>query len=398
MSGESDRAKSALVIVFKNLIRDPRVRRQIDWLISEGWVVDTLAMGQRPDVPLRDHFAMTALPRGFRSLIGLALIHLLPYRWRFRVLATNRFPQEVKRRVRDNEYDLLLFNDTHLLGWLGDKETFPDNRVKAHIHIDLHEWFMPSMRPETRGRILMNGYYRWTRQFIGHPLVTSRSVAAGMGQKYAEEFGIPRPEMVRNCPPFVDQSPSAVAPDRIELVHHGVATWRRGIKEMIDAMRLVDDRFTLTFMLVGEERILDEVRDYARDIPDRVRFAPPVPMTELGQEINKYDAEIVFNPPRTENSLFALPNKFFEAIQGRLATIIGPSPSMVEIVEESGNGVVASDWSAEALARAINSLTPAKVKSMKEASHQIAPLHSAETEKGSFFDSFERSDFRPAQG
>jgi glycosyltransferase involved in cell wall biosynthesis len=389
--------KNVLLVVLSNVASDPRVRRQISWLHSEGWTVDTLGLGDKPNVPMRDHFSMAERSRFSRSLVGLGLTHLLPYRARFWALSERLFPREATRRIRAREYDLIIFNDTHLIPWMKNKKTFPLDSPVAHIHLDIHEYFPHNIPKGTRGRFLMNGFYRWGRKMIGYPLVASRLVAGGTADLYISEFNIPRPVLVRNCPPYVEQQPTPVNPDRIELVHHGIAAWLRGFREMVDAMRLVDDRFVLTFMLSGNQQTIAELKEYASDQKDRIRIVPPVPMDKLSAEVNKYDVEVMFFPPTTQNLVYTLPNKMFEAIQGRLAVAIGPTALMAELVEESGNGVIAKDWSPEALAAAINSLTPEKIVKMKDASHRIAPLHNAEKEKEMFFKSFNNPNFDLAQ-
>src|SRR5690554_1101020 len=225
--------KTALIIVRTNVGRDPRVRRQLDWLASEGWVVDTLGLGEHPGPPARDHFGMSEKSRWFRSKIALGLVHLLPYKQRFHALSIRRMPGEAIARVKRGEYDLIVFNDTHLTPWLGDSDTFGETH-RAHIHLDLHEYFPAELPSSTRGRVLLNGYYKWGRNFIAHPLIDTRSVAAPTSERYAAEFNIPLAMLVRNCPPYVQQNPSPIDPNRIELIHHGVAAWRRGFKEMAE--------------------------------------------------------------------------------------------------------------------------------------------------------------------
>ncbi len=377
--------KKALVVVLTDVSNDPRVRRQIDWLLSEGWTVDSLGLGTKPNVPIRDHFALKASPAWTKTFLGLAAIHsLLPYRARFWTLAESRFPKEVVSRVRGGEYDLIILNDTHLIPWLTNKKTFPPDAATAHVHIDLHEYFSAELSPDTRGRFLLEGYHRWGRAQIANPVVASRSVAGGTAELYMEEFDIPHPVLVRNCPPFIQQSPSTVNPRRMELIHHGIAGWARGFKQMVDAMRLVDERFVLTFMLAGSERVIAELRAYASDLPERIKFVPPVPMVDLAAEVNKYDVEVMFFPPTTINLELTLPNKLFEAVQGRLGVVIGPTKMMVQVVEECGNGLVTPDWSAEALASTINSLTAEEIVRMKDASHAAAPIFNAEAEKANF--------------
>jgi glycosyltransferase involved in cell wall biosynthesis len=389
MASPSDHAKKALVVVLADVENDPRVRRQIEWLTSEGWTVDSLGRGVHPTPKVRNHYAMAAPPRWTKTFLGLGLIHtLLPYRARFRVQAESLFPDEVSERVRSGEYDVVILNDTHLLPWLSNRSTFPTDARVAHVHIDLHEWFSADVPAGTRGTFLLQGYHRWTRNHIVHPLVDTRSVAGGTAELYVEEFGVDHPILVRNAPPFEDLEPTPVDPAHIRLIHHGLAAWPRGFRQMVDAMRLVDERFSLTFMLAGSQKVIAELGEYIADQSDRISIVPPAAMVDLARTINPYDVEVMFFPPVTRNLETTLPNKLFEAVQGRLAVVIGPTKMMVQVVEEYGNGLVSPGWSPEELAATINQLTGDDVTRMKAISHTMAPLLSAENEKKAFFRSF----------
>jgi hypothetical protein len=63
-------------------------------------------------------------------------------------------------------------------------------------------------------------------------------------------------------------------------------------------------------------------------VSKRVIFHKPVPTKEISANVNRYDIALVVIPPITENELHALPNKFLESIQGRLAIVTGPNPRM----------------------------------------------------------------------
>src|SRR5690554_1163750 len=89
----------ALVISQSDLPSDPRVTRQIEWLTSEGWTVDSLGLGDKP-AGVRDHFAMTPAPAWTRSALAKTFIHLaLPFRVRFRVLSESRLSAEAAERI-----------------------------------------------------------------------------------------------------------------------------------------------------------------------------------------------------------------------------------------------------------------------------------------------------------
>src|SRR5205823_126992 len=141
-----------------------------------------------------------------------------------------------------------------------------------------------------------------------------------------------RATVVRNAPPFADLQPSEVH-EPIRILHHGAALRGRGLEEMLRVADLLDDRFTLDFVLVEHTPgFRDALIDRAKDNP-RVRFPPPVPMRELVTLANGYDIGLYLLRPSNFNQLHALPNKFFEFIQGRLALAIGPSPEMAHLVE-----------------------------------------------------------------
>src|SRR5690554_3017100 len=67
----SEAGKKALVVVLTEVASDPRVRRQIDWLSSEGWIVDSLGLGESPPVRMREHFTIAPRKAWTKSFLGL---------------------------------------------------------------------------------------------------------------------------------------------------------------------------------------------------------------------------------------------------------------------------------------------------------------------------------------
>jgi hypothetical protein len=141
---------------------------------------------------------------------------------------------------------------------------------------------------------------------------------------------------------------------------------------MIEMMRYLDERFTLDFMLVETDPVyMAELREMAREDP-RVGFVDPVPMPEICRRLNQYDVGIYLLPPVNFNHEHALPNKFFEFIQARLAVATGPSPEMARIVEKYSLGVVADSFEPRALAEALEHLTDDSIAGYKRASSRAA--------------------------
>ena len=374
---------AALVISYSEIITDPRVRRQVDWLTSAGWVVDSLGLGPHPTSDVRDHFTIAAPPSWLKSRVRTAAVYrLLRGRRRFRAILGDRIPVEISRRVADGLYGAVVFNEFEFTPWVADDAVFTPAARRARIHLDMHEYREPGRRGGTLWHRVTASYYRWVRRFIAHPAFTSRStVATAIAALYEGEFSIPPMSIIRNIPPYVDQSPSTVDSHRIKMLFHGLASWERGWDQILGALRILDDRFTMTFMLMPNERVIDELRSKIGDeFGNRVQIVPPAPMREIAARINEYDLEVVFYPPVSTNVELALPNKVFEAIQGRLGLVIGESPMLADVVRRYGNGVIVRGWTSEALAAALASLDAAGVARLKAASDAAAKELNASAE------------------
>jgi glycosyltransferase involved in cell wall biosynthesis len=385
----SQKNRRVLIIVKSPITRDPRVRRQIEWMIQDDWSVDTVGPVGHHVPGVDTHFGVNHAPAWTRSQrIAPLMYALVPHGLLFRYLLENRIPKTVKQRISGNHYDLVLFNDHHFLPWIRTPAVFTSDVVRRGIHLDMHEYVAPTVRSGSWVHSLAARYNDWVRSFIGDARFASRSaVASGISHLYASEFNIPPLAVVRSAPVYVEQTPSVVDTNVIELLYHGAAHDNRGIPELLEAMETLSDRFRLTLILVGDESKSAEYRHRAESKNLRVSFAPPVPVDEITMYINKFDVEVMFFPPRTRNLEFALPNKLFEALQGRLALAMGESSMMTEVVAEYSNGVIAPGWTANDLAQTLELLTAESVTAMKANSDRAAREISAETERAAFFES-----------
>jgi glycosyltransferase involved in cell wall biosynthesis len=78
-----------------------------------------------------------------------------------------------------------------------------------------------------------------------------------------------------------------------------------------------------------------------------------------------YDIAILSIYPSNLNYAHCLPNKLYQFIQSRLPIVCGPTPAIAAIVRDYQIGVVADDFSAAALAAALQSLTPLLLEQMR---------------------------------
>lgn len=341
---------------------DARVGKQIRWLEAAGYRVDVLS--RRPEHPDATGRALViGEPRRRIDFIANAF---LPYTLRFRRGYLQYIPVD---ELAGQSYDLVYINDHHLLPWA---VTAIPSLTTGEAVLDLHELYSENGTGLVH-RLLIGPYDDWLLRYIDSPVFTRRmTVAEGIADIYRDEYHVPRPAVIRNVAPFEPLTPSPVDPDDIVLVHHGLAAVERGIDVMLDAALLLEPRFRLVLMVIGDEATMSRLRAHPAVTSGRASLREPVPVNEVARTVNEYDLEVIFFPHRFPNNKYALPNKFFEAVQGRLGIVIGDSPEMVGLVRENGLGTVVDGWEAADLARVVNALTADEVTRMKAAADRAA--------------------------
>ncbi len=376
MPAPSDDRRPRALVASHVPVSDSRPSKQIRWLESAGFEVDVLTRGQGHPSATGRFFEI-----GFPPLVArLAAYALLPNRQRFRFMIDSQIPSAVIPSP-DAKYDVVVVHDLELLPWF---VAHAAELTDGPVLLDLHEFFGSQGLGFTY-RVLFARYHRWLLGFVADPAFTVRTtVADGIADLYVSTMGIARPTVIRNTPPFADLQPTRRDDGRILLVHHGRADLGRGLEMMLDAVMQLDARFVLVLMLVGDDRELAHFRRHPAVAEGRVEFRDPVAVDEVPAALNDCDLEIIFFPPKTENLRFVLPNKLFEAIQGRLGLVIGASVEMVKVVEHAGDGVVVPEWTVESLAATIAPIDAADVERFKAGSHAVAHEYSAEHERTVF--------------
>ena len=341
---------------------DARVSNQIRWLEGAGYTVDILSRGpEHPDAT------------GLRFTIGeltqrskLIFWALTPPPIRFRNTVERFLPLH---ELEGQKYDIVLVNDHHLLPWV--VKAAPA-LAKGPVILDLHEVYSGNGTTLTY-KLVIAPYDDWLLTFITSKVFTKLlTVAEGIADLYRDRYGVQRPGVIRNVAPYEDLKPSKVDPENIRLEHHGYASVERGIDIMLDASLLLEPRFTFVLMLLGDEAELDSIRKHPAVLAGRAELRVPVQVTEVARAVNDCDLEVIFFPPRFANNTYALPNKFFESIQGRLGIVIGDSPEIAPFIREHGFGLIIDGWEAKDLADAVNKLTVDDITAMKKAAHAAA--------------------------
>lgn len=354
---------SVLILSFEEIGIDPRVMKQVRRLVSE-FDVTTCAPGPSPH-PEVDHVELGPEFEQHRGRIGNLIDDLARERewfaWSYRHLIA---VQQVEQRLRGRRFDAAIANDAATVGVA--------NRVVGaeRVHADLHEFF-PGLPAEDSaiGRRQVR-YWTWLIREHAAKSRSSTTVGAEIAKRYLD-FGL-QPEVATNAPPFQQL---AVRPTTrpIRIVHAGNPFRERGLAEIMRAVAAVPAELTLDLYLTHyaptDRAYLEEL---AESLGPRITIRDPASQAELVATLNQYDVGIHVLPPTSENNALALPNKFFDFVQARLALVVGPSGDMARIVRERGLGIVTDSFEETAIVAALAALTVDEVDGFKAASDAAA--------------------------
>ncbi|MFZ1321197.1 MAG: hypothetical protein WAT71_06535 [Ignavibacteria bacterium] len=279
---------------------------------------------------------------------------------------------EFMKNLNSEKFDLIIANDI---------ETLPlalkISNDNSKVILDSHEYHPRQFEHSEKWKKSSQQYV----EYLCSKYMKKADVTFAVSQGIADEFRInykTDPELLTNAADFNELTPSKVNEKNIRLIHHGAAIKARKLELMIDMMEFTDSRFTLDLMLVPTDT--EYFEDLKKDLTNnkKVRLIDPVKTKDIPERINEYDIGIFILPPVNFNYKHALPNKFFEFIQARLAIAIGPSIEMERLVKKYDLGIIASDFRPETMADCLNKLSTEDINNFKHNSDKQAFELSAE--------------------
>ena len=370
--------KSIGILTFTCPCRDPRVARQIRFLTEYGYHLKVLGAECNEKLQCSNsgtHFLSSKKDDFIFQRIKKYLF--LSMRDFERAFWSRKMVQDLwQHRDALQGIKVLIANDIETLPLAVALAKYTD----AKLILDAHEYAPRQFEDRWRQRVFVLPQVRYLcRHYLPH-VDAMCTVSPTFAQTYEREFGI-RPFLVYNAPPYYDLAPRKKAPGEIiHLVHHGGAISSRRLERMIRAMQWLDDRFRLHFYLVPtQRRYFRYLRILARRDP-RIHFHNPVPLEKIVPTIHQYDVGVFLLPPTNYNYAHALPNKFFEFLQARLAVAIGPSKDMQMILQKEKFGIVSPDFTAKSFAATLSKLDHDQINRMKDRSHAVAHVYAAEHE------------------
>ena len=255
----------------------------------------------------------------------------------------------------------------------------------APVVFDCHEHFPTEYDEDPKWRFWHKAHVNKLGAKYMPRCARTVTVSNGLAKEFAVRYSIPEPAVVYSGPPYEDLPVRPVSDDHIRLVYHGRAHSGRHIENMIKAMDYADKRFTLDLVLAHRRSQDDGYLDALVSARKNVRISPPFAMEEISQRTNElYDIGLFILAPSSYSYKHAMPNKFFEFIQARLAIAIGPSPDMSEMVRQYDLGIVSDDFTPQSMASKLNALTTADIMRFKQNADKAARVLNANNNMAKF--------------
>jgi hypothetical protein len=366
ISADSATRPHILVISYSDLTQDARVRRHLE--------------------ALRGNFSLTTAALAPSGLEGIAHIALtsgdahvqLPWLLRKIASAHIRLRRYLLKHLL-NDYNKFYWDEVMLDALSRLRHLRPDVIIANEIEA------LPLAIALAAGR----SNVAWVRQFQAYNTYLCRTympkadacftVSKGIAEAYHELTGV-MPDVLVNAPAFEDLSPGPLAAGRIRLVHHGNANRHRRIEDLISMMDGLEDsyEFHLYLMPADTPEYMASIQAMCAE-RSFVHLHKPIPPEHIARTINQYDIGVHHLHTESFNHLHALPNKFFDFVQARLAVAISPNPAMAALTVEHDLGVVAADHHHSSLREAILSLDRARIMTCKLNAHHSAQTLSSRT-------------------
>jgi len=240
----------------------------------------------------------------------------------------------------------------------------------AKVVFDAHEYSPRHFENSTMWRTFFQPFYiHLCKKYI--PQTDAMlTVGKGLANEYHKNFG-KLPTIITNATRYFEIESTIPEPNKIKIVHHGIANHSRRLDLLIEMMKHLDNRFTLDLILMTSDFASGSTRNYIENLKaefqkdSRIKVLPAVKSSEVVPTINKYDIGIFLLPPVNFNYENTLPNKLFDFIQARLAIAIGPTPEMAEIVNRYDIGVVSATFDPKDLATELSKITPERLQQFK---------------------------------
>jgi|YNPMSStandDraft_1061717.scaffolds.fasta_scaffold00052_13 glycosyltransferase involved in cell wall biosynthesis len=280
---------------------------------------------------------------------------------RFKLFFNKKFLFYAEYNIR--LFVFLLFKKADLLV-SNDLDTLPANFIASKIKrvpliYDSHEYFTEV--PELIKRQRIKKIWQYIEKKIVTRLNFGITVNESIAEIYTNKYNIPF-YAIKNVPSInnltnnFDKTVSLPFSDELKyiLLYQGSLNIGRGLEKLIKAMKLLNNRYVLFIIGIGdiENELKKKVKTH--NLSDRIIFFGKIPFENLKQITAKAHLGFSIEENLGLNYYYALPNKIFDYIHAEVPIICSDFPEMKKIIETYNIGISVSVKDEYHLAELIN--------------------------------------------
>ena len=403
--GTSAGNRTAWIISYTPVAKEPRVLRQAQVLESEGWRVVVLGLSGKVPSPKSWHFielpdvsSPTSLGSLFKAVtfvglrvLGAGMAHygIMPFLKNVGARIVQAYTPLYRVRERaifdflnnrpDYRPDLVLCHDYFTTGIAVNVARM----AKAKVSVDCHEYALGQYAHDPRWVRHHQPVVRALQDDLYARVDAITTVCQGIADLIEKDHPVRRPVRVVRSVPFYVPQPFRPTGDMINVLYHGEIFPSRALHVAVRSMRLWRPEFRFVLRGYSDPAYVAQLRQVADEVgvADRLEIQPPVPFDQIVPAANEADVGYFVHLDTSPQRRFALPNKFFEYVMAGLALVVSDLPEMARLVRQYCLGTLVPECEEESIAHIINSLDRARIDEMKKNSLAAAKELNWDAEK-----------------
>jgi glycosyltransferase involved in cell wall biosynthesis len=239
------------------------------------------------------------------------------------------------------------------------------SKNKIKIVYDAHEY-----ETEVKG---LKGFRKKMAKFVERLLIKHAdcviTVSNSIAEAYRRDYGIDKPKLVLNCPPYVQiqkknifREKFNIRPEQTIFLYQGGLVKGRGIEQLLEAFYQIK-RDDVVLVLMGYGELENVVKEYAAK-SNKIYFQEAVSPQILLEYSSSADIGVSIIEPSCLNYEYCLPNKFFEYSMVGLPILANNSVEMGKLVKQYNCGETIQSIDAKSINRGINNIMEKDIKQM----------------------------------
>lgn len=368
-------------VVLNNFKNDSRVLKEAISLQSNGYSTTVVALHE---YPLEQNEII--------NNIQVHRIKLSSRKW-----SKNKFIQLLKygeflyRFVRSyKNAPIIHCNDLNTLPLGFILKTLFNKKVK--IIYDSHEYAIDDIPHQSKTMIRLKYHLeKFLIKYADKVITVSDSIA----NEYSRLYGIPKPALVLNCPPYQDyqkmdlfREELGIRHDQIIFLYQGGLSKGRGIDMLLEVFSRsnTDDNNVIVFMGYGP--LETDIKTYKEKHP-AIFFKDAVPMEKLLNYTASADYGISVTEDTCLSHRYALPNKLFEYVMAGIPILGSNLPEIGQFVKKYKVGFIVKENTVDGFINALRDIQKLDAESLKINIDQARKQFTWEEQKKALLDVYE---------